>query len=162
MVEAPPVPANGLLGDVPLQIIPFRALVRDRLLRGEAPLWAGEMGTGEPLLGNAQSAPFSLLGLLALPLPAVRSLPVMAALKLFLSLLLTDGLLAALGAGRAGACFARAYSRASADPQQHIKISLCGWQGAAWSAILPRQTGPTPGCRSPPPPPRHPCRRRPP
>jgi len=106
MVEAPPVPANGLLGDVPLQIIPFRALVRDRLLRGEAPLWAGEMGTGEPLLGNAQSAPFSPLGLLALPLPAVRALPVMAALKLFVSLLLTDALLAAIGAGRAGACFA--------------------------------------------------------
>ena len=106
MVPEPVVPANGLLSDVPLQIIPFRALVRDRLLRGEAPLWAGEMGTGEPLLGNAQSAPFSPLGLLALPLPPVRALPVMAALKLFVSLLLTDALLAALGAGRAGACFA--------------------------------------------------------
>jgi hypothetical protein len=106
MVPAPVVPASSLLSDIPLQIIPFRALVRDRLLRGEAPLWAGEMGTGEPLLGNAQSAPFSPLGLLALPLPAVRALPVMAALKLFVSLLLTDALLAALGAGRAGACFA--------------------------------------------------------
>jgi hypothetical protein len=106
MVPAPVVPANPLLTDIPLQIIPFRALVRDRLLRGEAPLWAGEMGTGEPLLGNAQSAPFSPIGLLALPLPAVRALPVMAALKLFVSLLLTDALLAALGAGRAGACFA--------------------------------------------------------
>src|SRR6202158_2390993 len=29
MVEAPVVPANGLLSDIPLQIIPFRALVRD-------------------------------------------------------------------------------------------------------------------------------------
>ena len=106
MLPVPVVPANGLLRDIPLQIIPFRALVRDRLLRGEAPLWAGEMGTGEPLLGNAQSAPFSPLGVLALPLPAVRALPVMAALKVFLSLLLTDALLAALGAGRAGACFA--------------------------------------------------------
>jgi hypothetical protein len=106
MVPAPVVPANGLLSDIPLQIIPFRALVRDRLLRCKAPLWAGEMGTGEPLLGNAQSAPFSPLGLLALPLPAVRALPVMAALKLFVSLLLTDALLAALGAGRGGACFA--------------------------------------------------------
>jgi hypothetical protein len=99
-------PANGLLSDIPLQIIPFRALARERLLRLEAPLWASEMGTGQPLLGNAQSAPFSPLGLLALPLPAVRSLPVVAALKLLLSLLLTDALLAALGAGRAGACFA--------------------------------------------------------
>jgi hypothetical protein len=106
MLPAPVVPATSLLSDIPLQIIPFRALVRDRLLRGEAPLWAGEMGTGEPLLGNAQSAPFSPLGLLALPLPAVHALPVMAALKLFVSLLLTDALLAALGAGRAGACFA--------------------------------------------------------
>jgi hypothetical protein len=106
MLPAPVLRANGLLSDVPLQIIPFRALVRDRLLRCEAPLWAGEMGTGEPLLGNAQSAPFSPLGLLALPLPPVRALPVMAALKLFVSLLLTDALLTALGAGRAGACFA--------------------------------------------------------
>ncbi|MBV8199769.1 MAG: YfhO family protein [Acidobacteria bacterium] len=102
---APVVPANGLLSDIPLQIIPFRALARERLLHLEAPLWANEMGTGQPLLGNAQSAPFSPLGLLALPLPAVRSLPVVAALKILLSLLLTDALLAALGAGRAGACF---------------------------------------------------------
>jgi hypothetical protein len=106
MVASPVTPANGLLSDIPLQMIPFRAMVRERLLRFEAPLWASEMGTGQPLLGNAQSAPFSPLGLLALPLPAVRSLPVVAALKLLLSLLLTDALLAALGAGRAGACFA--------------------------------------------------------
>jgi hypothetical protein len=106
MVEGPVTPANGLLSDVPLQTIPFRALVRDRLLRFEAPLWAAEMGTGQPLLGNAQSAPFSPLALLALPLPPVRSVAVAAALKLFLSLLLTDALLAALGAGRAGAAFA--------------------------------------------------------
>src|SRR5215470_3793088 len=105
MVEHPVVPANGLLSDVPLQMLPFRALVRDRLARGEAPLWAGELGTGEPLLGNAQAAPFSPLGLLAAPLPPVEALPVEAALKLFLSLLLTDALLAALGAGLACAVF---------------------------------------------------------
>jgi hypothetical protein len=100
------VPENALLSDIPLQMIPFRALVRDRLRHFEAPLWSNEMGTGQPLLGNAQSAPFSPLGLLALPLPPVRALPVEAALRLFLSLLLTDALLAALGAGRAGAVFA--------------------------------------------------------
>ncbi|MEA2692889.1 MAG: hypothetical protein QOJ16_2276 [Acidobacteriota bacterium] len=105
-VDAPVRPANDLLGDVPLEFLPNRALVRDRLLRFEAPLWAGELGTGQPLLGNAQSAPFSPLALLTLPLPPVRALPVTAALKLFLSLLLTDALLAALGAGRAGAAFA--------------------------------------------------------
>lgn len=31
------------------------------------PLWANEMGTGQPLLGNAQSAPFSPLALLVPP-----------------------------------------------------------------------------------------------
>jgi hypothetical protein len=106
--QVPPAfqPANPLLRDVPLQVLPFRALVRERLLDLEAPLWANEMGTGQPLLGNAQSAPFSLFTLLTLPLTPVRGLPVSAALKLFLSLLLTDALLAALGAGRAGAVFA--------------------------------------------------------
>ncbi len=105
MLPAPAPPANRELIDVPLQMLPFRALVRDRLLHGEAPLWANEMGTGGPLLGNASSAPFSPLGLLTLPLPPVRALPVTAALRLLLSLLLTDALLAALGAGRAGAVF---------------------------------------------------------
>jgi hypothetical protein len=106
MLAAPVVPANPLLGDVPLQMIPYRQLVRERLLRGEAPLWAHEVGTGQPLLGNAQSAPFSPLGLLTLPLPPVRQLPVMAALRLFLSLLFTHCLLLELGAGAAGALFA--------------------------------------------------------
>ncbi|HLX07657.1 MAG TPA: hypothetical protein VKY89_07315 [Thermoanaerobaculia bacterium] len=106
MVETPAAAANGLLLDVPLQLLPFHALARERLLRFEAPLWANEMGTGQPLLANAQSAPFSPLGLLVLPLSPVAALPVAAALKLLLSLLLTDALLAALGAGRAGACFA--------------------------------------------------------
>src|ERR1700688_3709084 len=99
------VPANPLLGDVPLELIPFRALVRDRLLHGEAPLWSHEMGTGQPLLGDAISPPFSPCGLLALPLPPVRELPVMAALSLFLSLLLTHGLMLELGAGAAGSLF---------------------------------------------------------
>jgi hypothetical protein len=106
MAAAPVVPANPLLGDVPLQMIPYRQLVRTRLLRGEAPLWAHEVGTGQPLLGNAQSAPFSPFGLLTLPLPPVRQLPVMAALRLFLSLLFTHCLLLELGAGAAGALFA--------------------------------------------------------
>jgi Bacterial membrane protein YfhO len=105
MAPQPVAPGNELLSDVLVQTIPFRALVRERLLRLEAPLWASEAGTGQPLLGNAQSAPFSPLGLMALPLPTVRALPVMAALRLFLSLLLTDALLTALGAGRAGALF---------------------------------------------------------
>jgi hypothetical protein len=100
------VPANPLLDDVPRLLIPLRALVRDRLLHAEAPLWSHEIGSGQPLLGDAISAPFSPFGLLTLPMPPVRELPVMAALSLFLSLLLTHCLMLELGAGAAGCLFA--------------------------------------------------------
>ena len=105
MVQGPVVPANPLLTDPPTQMLPWRALVRDRLGRFEAPLWSNEMGAGQPLLGNAQSAAFSPLGLVTMALPPVRALPVMAALKLFLSLLLMHALMLELGAGAAGAAF---------------------------------------------------------
>jgi hypothetical protein len=108
MVEPDLRPRNALLSDVPLQMLPFRTLVRDRLLHFPPvpPLWAHEIGTGQPLLGNAQSAPYAPLHLLALGLPPLRALTVAAALQVFLALLLTHALAAALGAGRAGAAFA--------------------------------------------------------
>jgi membrane protein YfhO len=93
---------NGLLSDVPLQMLPFRSLVRQRWLSFSLPLWANEIGTGEPLLGNAQSAPFAPLHLLALPLPPLRALTVAVAWQLYLALLLTHALLAQLGAGGLG------------------------------------------------------------
>src|SRR5215210_1327811 len=99
-------PRNALLGDVPLQLLPYRTLVRERLLRLEAPLWVHEVGTGAPLLGNAYAAPFSPLHLLALPLPAARSMTVAAAWQTLLALLLMHGLLLALGARPAGAALA--------------------------------------------------------
>lgn len=93
---------NGLLSDIPLQMLPFRSLVRERWLGFSLPLWAHEIGTGEPLLGNAQSAPFAPLHLLALPLPPLRALTVTVAWQLYLALLLTHALLAQLGAGGPG------------------------------------------------------------
>jgi hypothetical protein len=99
-------PANPLLGDVPLQLLPYRALVRERLLHLEAPLWVHEVGTGAPLLGNAYAAPFSPLHLLALPLPAARSMTVVTAWQTLLALLLMHALLLALGARPAGAALA--------------------------------------------------------
>jgi hypothetical protein len=95
-------PSNELLSDIPLQMLPFRALVRDRLLRGAAPLWAHELATGQPLLGNAQSAPFAPLHLLALARPPVRALTLAVAWQILLGLLLAHALLAALGAGAPG------------------------------------------------------------
>ncbi|MES1241100.1 MAG: YfhO family protein [Acidobacteriota bacterium] len=102
-LPGPTVPKNPVLGDIPSQMIPYRDLVRRRLLDFEVPLWAHEMGTGQPLLGNAQSAPFAPLHLMALPVPTVRALTVAVAWQVLLALLLTDALARALGAGRWGA-----------------------------------------------------------
>ena len=87
---------NPLLGDIPLQMLPWRTLVRDRLLDLEAPLWSHEMAAGQPLLGNAQSAPFAPLHLMTLPVPPIRALTVAAAWQMLLGLLLTHALVLAL------------------------------------------------------------------
>ncbi|HET9225888.1 MAG TPA: YfhO family protein [Thermoanaerobaculia bacterium] len=105
-LPAPPAPGNDLMMDIPTQMIPFRELVRRRLLDLELPLWAHEMATGQALLGNAQSAPFAPLHLMALPLPTVRALTVAAAWQILLALLLTHALARTLGAGELGAAFA--------------------------------------------------------
>jgi hypothetical protein len=97
--------ANPLLVDVVAEQMPFHGLVRDRLLRLEAPLWANEMGAGQPLLANAQSAPFAPLHLMALPLPTARALTVSVAWEILLALLLMHALLLRLGAGGTGAAF---------------------------------------------------------
>lgn len=87
---------NPLLGDIPLQMLPWRTLVRDRLLDLEAPLWSHEMAAGQPLLGNAQSAPFAPLHLMTLPVPPIRALTVAAAWQTLLGLLLVHALVLAL------------------------------------------------------------------
>lgn len=86
---------NPLLGDIPRQMLPFRTLVRERWLSLEAPLWAHELGTGQPLLGNAQSAPFAPLHLMALPVPPLRGLTLAAAWQTLLGLLLMHALVLA-------------------------------------------------------------------
>ncbi|HEX5759741.1 MAG TPA: hypothetical protein VF121_11145, partial [Thermoanaerobaculia bacterium] len=101
----PVTPKNPTLSDVPLQMLPFRSLVRARLLAGEAPLWAHELGTGQPLLGNAQSAPFAPLHLLALPRAPLPALTLAVAWQMLVALLLMHALLLRLGAGGAGAAF---------------------------------------------------------
>ena len=105
-LPAQPDLSNPLMEDIPTQMIPFRELVRRRLLDLEVPLWAHEMGTGQPLLGNAQSAPFAPLHLMALPLPTLRALTVAVAWQIVLALLLTHALARALGAGERGAVLA--------------------------------------------------------
>jgi len=104
-VDKRPVPLNPLLSDVVLQELPYRTLVRSRLLALEAPLWANEMGAGQPLLANGQSTPFAPLHLLALPLPSPRAFAVSTAWEILLGLLLMHALLLRLGAGGPGAAF---------------------------------------------------------
>jgi hypothetical protein len=96
-------PRNFFQADTLLEQLPFHALVRQRLLAGEAPLWAHELGTGQPLLGNGQSAPFAPLHLLALPLVPLRALTVAGAWQILLGLLTVHALLLRLGAGPWGA-----------------------------------------------------------
>lgn len=94
---------NPLLSDVPRQMLPFRTLVRERWLSLEAPLWAHELGTGQPLLGNAQSAPFAPLHLMTLPVPPLRGLTLAAAWQVLLGLLLMHALVLALRPEHEGA-----------------------------------------------------------
>lgn len=109
-----PPPQNPLLTDVATQMLPFRHLVRDRLVRGHAPLWAAEIGTGSPLLENPQAAVFAPLHLLALPLPPIRAMTVAVALQVFLFLAFGDALARSYGASsQAGALAAVAMGLSS-------------------------------------------------
>src|ERR1700730_8378512 len=96
-------PHNFFQADTLLEQLPFHTLVRRRLLSGEAPLWSHELGTGQPLLGHGQSAPFAPLHALALPLAPVKGLTVAGAWQILLGLLGAHALLLWLGAGRWGA-----------------------------------------------------------
>jgi hypothetical protein len=100
------VPSNPLLADPVLQMLPFRTLVRERLLAGEAPLWSHELGTGQPLLGNAQSAPLAPFHLAALPVEPLDAMAVAAAWQLFAALALTHVLMLILGVRGWGAALA--------------------------------------------------------
>jgi hypothetical protein len=93
-IEEPPDIGNGLLQDVILQMVPFRVMVRERWLAGEPPLWAHELGTGQPLLGDAQSAPLYPHHLMALPVPAIRGMTLAVAWQLLLALLTMHALVA--------------------------------------------------------------------
>lgn len=102
--------ANPLLQDPITEFLPWRHLVRERLLAFEAPLWSPQLGCGQPLAGNAQSAPYSPLHLAAIALPPLRALTVTAAWTLLLAMVLTGALVTHLGgrpeaAALAGAAF---------------------------------------------------------
>lgn len=77
---------GGPLNDVTLQFVPWQTEARRQMLAGRVPLLNPHAGAGQPLLGNGQSAPFSLVSLLALPFDPREAQALRAFLKLLLAL----------------------------------------------------------------------------
>jgi hypothetical protein len=75
--------------DVPMQLAPWAHQVREAWKSGHAPLWNALAGCGYPLLANAQSAAFSPLRILALPLPLGYAMTAEAAMKMLVALTFT-------------------------------------------------------------------------
>ncbi|HEX8169489.1 MAG TPA: YfhO family protein [Thermoanaerobaculia bacterium] len=77
---------NGEMNDVALQMVPWAADVRDAWRSGRLPLWNERSGSGTPLVANGQSAAFSPLRLVALPLSLAHSMTAEAAMKMLVAL----------------------------------------------------------------------------
>jgi len=80
---------NGQMNDIVLQIIPWAHQSREALRSFTLPLWNSMTGSGYPLLANGQSAPFSIVRLLALPLPLAWSVTAEAAFKILVGMTFT-------------------------------------------------------------------------
>ncbi len=83
------IPLNTQINDLALQIVPWARQVRESWKSFDVPLWNHLAGSGYPLLGNAQSSAFSILRLLALPLPLGQSFAAEAAMKFLIALTFT-------------------------------------------------------------------------
>lgn len=77
---------NHELNDLTLQIVPWAHQVREGWKALHVPLWNALSGSGYPLVGNGQSAAFSPLRLLSLPLPLGYAFTAEAAMKLLIAL----------------------------------------------------------------------------
>lgn len=118
--SAPIRAENALRGDVALEAWPFRQIVHDTMRAGDLPLWTDRLGTGQPLLGNVQAAPWSPFTILALPFEPLVALGV-------------SSLLASLVAAAGGLLLAR---RLGAEPASAalagMAFALSGWM-TVWS-----------------------------
>jgi len=79
-------PRVELLNDITLQMAPWQMEARRQMLSGRAPLLNPYSGSGQALLGNGQSAPFSPVSLAALPFSPERAQGLRAFLKALLAL----------------------------------------------------------------------------
>jgi uncharacterized membrane protein YfhO len=78
--------SNPFMNDLPMQIVPWAAQVRDAWRSLHFPLWNHLSGSGYPLLANGQSSALSPIRLLALPLPLGYAMTAEAAMKLLIAL----------------------------------------------------------------------------
>jgi len=92
-------PANRLLGDEMLEIVPWQQQVAAAFRSGRLPLWNQHAGFGSPLLANGASAPFSPFTWAALPFEPVRGLSLAMLLKLLVAGLGMAAYQRALGGG---------------------------------------------------------------
>ncbi|HUP59361.1 MAG TPA: YfhO family protein [Thermoanaerobaculia bacterium] len=81
--------SNFELQDVTFQLLPWAHQVREQWRALEVPLWNDLVGCGMPLMANMQSAPFSPLRLLALPLPLAYAWTAEEAMKILVALTFT-------------------------------------------------------------------------
>ncbi|HWS73313.1 MAG TPA: hypothetical protein VN605_14470, partial [Thermoanaerobaculia bacterium] len=81
--------ANSEMSDITLQIVPWAHQAREQWKSLRVPLWNEREGAGYPLLANGQSAPFSLLRLITLPLSLGNAFTAEAAFKLLIALTFT-------------------------------------------------------------------------
>ncbi|MEY2549557.1 MAG: hypothetical protein QOD64_2139 [Verrucomicrobiota bacterium] len=72
--------------DMPMLLVPWAHQVREAWKIGQVPLWNALAGCGYPLLANAESAAFSPLRILALPLPLGYAMTAEAAMKMLVAL----------------------------------------------------------------------------
>src|SRR6266496_4247619 len=77
---------NPYLNDIATQFLPWAKAMRNAWAEGSAPWRDRWNGCGTPLAANGQSAAFSPLTLLAMPLPLPSAFLLVAVLKLFLAL----------------------------------------------------------------------------
>src|ERR1043166_1393948 len=81
--------ANLEMNDIVMQIVPWAHQAREAWKSLALPLWNSQAGCGYPLLANAQSSAFSLIRILALPLPLGSAMTAEAAWKILIALTFT-------------------------------------------------------------------------
>lgn len=80
---------NSELNDLPMQIVPWAAQVRDLWRSFHIPLWNGLSGAGYPLLANGQSSALSFIRILTLPLSLGHAMTAEAAMKFLIAMSFT-------------------------------------------------------------------------